>query len=282
MSSARVALLLPLLGLPQESAPKDPRFGPAAVRAADARLAAIRDEASKPGAEPGWAGRYYRGDGLGMNVTVELAPKAGFVFTWTGCMGLYDRNDGAVAEKDGRLDLAFTFPNVQQGFRGLAPALVPVKWGERRYLIASDQLRGFANDVNGGSEPRPAAHGQWLLRNGDEARPAPGKPELPKEIATLLLDKPVEGTIVAVHETRTETRDGLTHRITEATVGRGQEHGLWIGMALYFTGAADSAQCTVVELTDHTARIRIRDWRGERAAAPEPGWKWSTRAWWNR
>src|SRR4051812_843941 len=37
-----------------------------------------------------WAGEYCCGDGLGMNVTIAIAPKTGVVYTWYGCLGLYD------------------------------------------------------------------------------------------------------------------------------------------------------------------------------------------------
>src|SRR5579872_1531294 len=50
-----------------------------------------------------WAGSYYYGDGLGVNVSLVLAPQNGFVFDWTGCLGLYDLNYGNIVEKDGRI-----------------------------------------------------------------------------------------------------------------------------------------------------------------------------------
>ena len=37
-----------------------------------------------------WAGSYYKGDGLGENVSLILSPKNGYLFEWHGCMGLYD------------------------------------------------------------------------------------------------------------------------------------------------------------------------------------------------
>jgi hypothetical protein len=44
-------------------------------------------------------------DGLGVNVEVFLAPRAGFVFRWEGCLGLYDQNFGTVREVEGALQL---------------------------------------------------------------------------------------------------------------------------------------------------------------------------------
>src|SRR5690242_13014799 len=58
-----------------------------------------------------WAGNYYEGDGLGVNVNLSLAPKSGFSFTWYGCLGLYDLNYGPAVESDGKINLIFTFRN---------------------------------------------------------------------------------------------------------------------------------------------------------------------------
>jgi hypothetical protein len=70
-----------------------------------------------------------------VNTTLSIAPKAGFVFEWHGCMGLYDRNYGSVTWTNNRLELSFKFKNDRQGFQGLANELVPVSWGKRRYLV---------------------------------------------------------------------------------------------------------------------------------------------------
>src|SRR2546423_2772553 len=80
-----------------------------------------------------WAGEYYAGDGLGVNTSLVIAPKSGYVFEWHGCLGLYDRNYGAVTCKNGRIQLSFTFENQRKGFQGIAPELIPISWGPRRY-----------------------------------------------------------------------------------------------------------------------------------------------------
>src|ERR1700721_1571042 len=58
-----------------------------------------------------WAGEYCAGQSLGGNVTLSLAPKAGFVFERHGSGGLYDRNYGSVAVTGGRIELSFKFKN---------------------------------------------------------------------------------------------------------------------------------------------------------------------------
>ena len=85
---------------------------------------------------------------------LDLAPKSGYVFEWHGCMGLYDRNYGAVTWTKDRLRLSFTLPNKREGFQGIDEKFIPVAWGDRKYLIPASDIVGFCNEVNAGDEPR--------------------------------------------------------------------------------------------------------------------------------
>src|SRR5438477_12939061 len=74
----------------------DERFSEASVAASDMRTKKIQQELGHL-KDHNWAGEYYFGDGLGVNVSLALAPESGFVFSWHGCLGLYDLNYGDVA-----------------------------------------------------------------------------------------------------------------------------------------------------------------------------------------
>ena len=101
------------------------KFSSKAERRANSLSQQIRQEIGRlKGHE--WAGEYYEGDGLGVNVSLLIAPEHGFVFEWHGCLGLYDRNYGCVATTNGRLQLSFAYSNKQEGFEGLATEFVPV------------------------------------------------------------------------------------------------------------------------------------------------------------
>ena len=150
-----------------------------------------------------WAGEYYEGDGLGENVSLILAPNSGFLFEWHGCMGLYDRNYGTVSLNKGKVRLVFTLPNKRRGFQGIAQELTPIAWGERKYLIPSDDIVGFCNEVNDGSEPRKGMHGSCLLRKGDEKKEVKGLPTVPADFKSYLLSHPVDAEIVAIGKYKT-------------------------------------------------------------------------------
>ena len=133
-----------------------------------------------------WAGEYCAGETLGENVTLALAPQAGFVFERHGSGGLYDRNFGSVAMADGKLELSFKFKNNRNDFQGIASSFFPVRWGERHYLIPADDLAGFCDAVRSGREPRKIHLGRYLLRRGDEDKNVAGKPDLPGDYGSYL------------------------------------------------------------------------------------------------
>jgi hypothetical protein len=128
-------------------------------------------EAHALGPQHPWAGTYYLGDGRGVNVRLTLAPAAGFAFRWAGCLSIYDRNYGSIRCEGGRILLAPELPNTHEAFEGIHEELIPVRWGERHYLIAAHQFDDFCQAASSGVEPRSHPQGRFLLRDGDETKP---------------------------------------------------------------------------------------------------------------
>jgi len=158
----------------------------------------IEREVQKLIGQHSWAGSYYHGDGKGANLSLILAPEEGFVFRWRGCLGVYDRNYGAVETlEDGSLKLHVELPNSEKGFRGVPEVLVPVTWGARRYLIPPDQMIQFCDDVNRGREPRTRLHGHHFLVWGDHEAPVSGFPEVPEAYRKHLPKGSLSGQITA-------------------------------------------------------------------------------------
>ncbi len=101
----------------------------------------IRDEVRSLG-EHAWAGEYYHGDGLGVNVFLMLAPQAGYLFEWHGCLGLYDRNYGKVSCTDEVVVRRYHASGVNRSQANLTPSsglqyeLVPIKLDHDRHPCA--------------------------------------------------------------------------------------------------------------------------------------------------
>ena len=259
--------------------PRDLRkFAPEAEAATATREQAIRDELSSHQNHP-WAGEYYYGDGLGVNVRLLLAPESGFIFEWRGCMGIYDRNYGAVTHNGDLVTLHCEFENNRRGFRGIATSLRPVRWGGRHYLIADEQMIEFCNAVNSGLEAERTSR-RFLIRTLDGrpiTPPVTGRPELPEAYARLLLDHEIRGTVTAIGQTITRKVSGDTKFIdTTVTLDLGTDHGVFDGMELYVHETRFIQTATVTNAGPRTSIATV-----QRIDTPNPRpkvwWKVSSR-----
>ncbi|QOC23244.1 hypothetical protein IC757_03575 [Wenzhouxiangella sp. AB-CW3] len=227
-----------------------------------------------------WAGEYYAGDGTAVNIYLWLAPESGFVFEWHGCLGLYDINHGTIGFDGKTIHLDFKHPNEREGFQGLAEALIPIEWGDRRYLVPPDEMGEFANDVNACLETRQGSRGGHLLRRGDHELKASGYPILPEEFAAYLLEDPIDATITDVVSVK-EWTNSLGWNIKEVTVDLdvGQQNGLFPGMRFYvYSPEYISHWLTVSELSEDTAHAVVTQTVEEDLdeVDPQPGWRLTT------
>ena len=144
---------------------------------------------------PFWATKYYEGDGLGENMSVDLAPRSGIAATWFGCLGLYGANEGDVEViGDRRLAFHFNRPNREKGkptFGTFPDAVTVVRWGERRYLIPDERQIEFVNAINHGLEPSSINMELFLLAREDQDKPVSGLPDLPPDMLAQIRREPL-------------------------------------------------------------------------------------------
>jgi hypothetical protein len=189
---------------------------------------------------------------------------------------LYDLNYGDIAFTQGNVKLLFKYPNKREGFQGIAPELVPVRWGQRHYLIPTDGMIRFTNAVNAGREPDTLFGGRsggFLLRNGDEKKPVEGLPDIPSEYLNYILKEPLTARISSIGESRMEK----SSRVTRVTLNVGGADGLQKGMELFVkTPSTIYAEADVTDVSDHWASAVIeQDQMSD--PVPSPGWIFSTR-----
>src|SRR6266849_1218950 len=221
-----------------------------------------------------WAGKYHYGDGLGVNVDLSLAPGSGFVFTWHGCLGLYDLNYGGVEEADGRVRLIFKYPNDREGFQGVAPEIIPVVWGERHYLIPADGVVEFANAINAGFATSRTVSRRFRLRNGDEHTAVHGQQNIHAAYSAYLITQPIKAEITSIKERRIEN----SARIITVVLNAGGAQGVRKGMEFYVYSPSnifESARVTRVDSSQSEARI-IQYEADEKYGRPATNWKMST------
>jgi hypothetical protein len=266
MIFASVALGVLMASTGPRPDPMAQKQSPAAKAAANAIEKRAASEIAALDPKNPWAGAYYAGDGTGANLSLTLAPHAGFAFEWNGCLGLYDRNYGAVASDAGELHLHPRLPNATEGIH-VEQDLIPIAWGDRRYLIGAGKTKDFCNTVNSGAEPRTSAHGLYLLRRGDETKPATGRPQGPDGVLPCLLETPIQTRIVALGPSSTKDDDKYESRTSRVTLGAGSAEGVWDGMTFVFeTGRYDSVR--VVKVGEHTSEAEIADWGAKGTTKP--------------
>lgn len=252
-----------------------PRTAEDTIRAFDARRIAIDGELRTLGPGHAWAGDYYYGDGLGANVYVHLAPQAGFVSWIAGCTGGGPRDFGDVVERDGKLELTSRVFRKPEDSLCVGSRLALVNWGERRYLLEPEQMKAFCNEINAGREPRSSNWGNFLMRHEEVARPPTGKPELPREFMSMLLESPLRASIIAVGAARPCTPTSKLNRVCTVTVDVGTRDRAWEGMELYVVQPPLNYRVTINKCTDSTSELECAF--GLPSTEPHVGWKLSTR-----
>jgi len=237
------------------------------------RSAIVEKEIAALGEHP-WAGSYYLGDGLGMNVKLSIAPTAGVAATWMGCLGMYGSNEGIVEpQSDGSLQLVLNRPN-KQGFGGFDEHLQPVRWGERHYLIPVDALEAFVSAVNLGDEPRSRVHGEYALRIGDEEKPVDGLPELPAAVRAHLRSEPLLIRPSAVSVDKTSDRDGWCEKTYRVQLPYGSADGIAVGVRLKTNDLAHYENLYVRQAQPHAASGELTVFGRSCAGLPQPDTTW--------
>jgi|GEM_PF-5612919 len=193
---------------------------------------------------PDFTGSYYRGDGLGVNHTLQIDAVGAFLFRWDGCLGNYAQSAGSATPIGRELVLTTHWRGRQKAWEVTEGRYRPIRWGDRRYLIPTERMMSFLNEINLGTEPRQSARGLHYLRQDDWELLASGLPDLPPSYRRYLLDEPIEGAVF-----RALAEPGTF----EVTVNR---PGLVPGMALVSDGNPKKpglCELTVLSLEGETA-----------------------------
>jgi hypothetical protein len=189
------------------------------------------------------AGEYYQGDGTGVNWTLILKADHTFTFRWMGCLGEYGRAAGRWREER---DVVKLFPSMIHDMADRLPlSYQVVRWGERVYLLTSDEIADFCSIVNERSLVTfDWTQGRFFLRAGCSNRRPAGKPSVPPTYADFLLDEPVSAKIVSVYGGR-------------ATIDAGAKDHLRPGMVMRVQ-TLEMTELQVISVKDHSAVVKCR------------------------
>lgn len=247
-------------------------------KSVDQRIRSVQHDLANAKDLPFWAGKFVEGDGLGMNVTLYVSPKAGVAVTNYGCMGLYGADEGQLSvQPNGGLKFAFSRqqPGAPEGF---ADEVVPVRWGERTYLLPPQRMFEFVLAVNRGFEQLTMPGGGMFLNNKKAIR---GLPELPDPYRAALRQKAVNANVVRATPTGTRSLgEPMCQMRYDVTIDQGASSGLSIGERLAVVQPENSFEELTVERVldaEATGTISvIEDNCTNPVGAPTVGWKLST------
>jgi len=174
---------------------------------------ALREGKDPSPALGGIAGTHCRGDGAPPDESITILPDGRVAFRWiqsSGCSATSATNLSFAQLTGGLLILSLLIRDGQSPFKSDGEwgreelktriECLPVSWGERTYLIPREDVLGFCNAINQGSEPRNQPQGLIYLRADDWKKRVAGLPELPTEWMPYLLREPVLGTILELME----------------------------------------------------------------------------------
>lgn len=215
-------------------------------------------------------GRYYYGDGLGVNCSLELDPNQHFTFKWRGCLGEYDSNLGPWKLDGDIVVLKPEKPYKRVGFQGMSVRFVPVKWGKRHYLVDEYEMPGFCAAAARGEFPtRDNIHGQdYVKLEGGEPLGTQDPPLIPQRFKDFYEKGPIEAEVIRIDKTGNAVLD-------KGTVGR-----LKLGMLLAINefGRID---LKVVSATPNQAMAQpLYYWNSDRPV--KVGDRFTTGGYWHR
>lgn len=258
----------------------DPRFSPEADRACQSLRYAIKADWAALGDQHPWVGEYFNGRGLGDVVELRLAP-SGFIVEWHGCVAgrnPIDRNYGTVAERDGVLKFEFVHPNrAGHGALGIPDELVPVAWGERRYLVPRGKMEMLCKFARNGTDPGTKAKLFFWVRSGDDERPLSGVPRVPPRYRGLVLRDPIlaPATLVGQAFRRDQPELGACD-VRSVVLEAGSKQGLEWGMSLCWRSPTGHIhRATIVRVDDSSCTAELTQPAGDEEA-PGRGAMFST------
>jgi hypothetical protein len=132
-----------------------------------------------------FAGRYYMGDGLGMNCSFAIEPDLSFHISWSNDTGHKVNYNGSISFANGQFILTPIAEVASPAFC-YNRTFIPINWGERKYLLPNDGdevsnyiTSTFCKRVKNGDEPRVNIYGFSYLRTTDITSRVTGFPRRP-------------------------------------------------------------------------------------------------------
>lgn len=214
-----------------------------------AKLEAIKSENNNSVDE--WAGDYSAQSGEVNVIALRFSPQVGFVHLnfYTCLPEVRGLNYGSVTTTPNYILLT----SQTSKRNGQATKYLPVKWGERHYLVPESEVAQFYKFVAGyGWKEDEYVFFDFLLKNDDSEKPIFGMPVLPRGYERFI-KKPIEATITNVLRTEIKAKqsyDGSpeyeSHTFVRLNVG--SANGVKRKMTLNVVDSEDYEKVEIVQV----------------------------------
>jgi hypothetical protein len=198
---------------------------------------------------------------------LRWSPKSGFleIYVYTCVPELRALNFGSAVESPTAVHLIPQYPAATG--RSVQPAkqYLKVKWGERHYLIAENEVAEFCEQIAGvgvRAENQPLVAGDFYLKDADWEKPVTGLPTLPKGYRHLL-KKPIDAKIIAIGKSYVEYNyeDGCGKRtVAPFTIDAGSANGVKVGMIFKSLTEDGPVEFRVTSVSKHSSRAVSADY----------------------
>lgn len=133
---------------------------------------------------------------------------------------------------------------------------IEVRWGERRYMVADDDLVfiDFCNAINAGDEPRRSRWGRHLLRHEDWNKPVAGAPGLNPSYLAYVLRSPLQVRVIGLKDGSGRTVRSLRSR-GRARLAVGRRDGIKQYHRFFLPGAYAYLVVKEVRQNDTVAEV---------------------------
>lgn len=254
-----------------------------------------------------WEGTYKMASGDLNESYLRWSPDLGFVFmdVYTCLPDVSMLNYGRVMASSRLLrlqpEVPIRRPHSGHGSHSLSrfdKIYLPVKWGERHYLVPKRNIAAFYRYVAGLGEYQPnssVAGRDFFIKIDDQDKPVDDMPILPPGYERYVR-KPIDALINAVGDRtirRLRAGDGSIYyeSVTPVVLNAGRVNGIKRGMHLYVVGSKrmETVEITrvrnysstgiIVRSLDDNQEENYKDWdTGERKSYPEikVGWQLTT------
>jgi hypothetical protein len=217
------------------------RYATGEATAAQRRWHQIRVD-NEGSASHEWAGDYSRGLGEVHDVYLRWSPESGFTYflVYTCLPEVTNLDYGRVSVSPNLIQMISERPS---GRSILPRNFLPVRWGNRHYLVSEENLAAFCdytaglgvfNDIEVGREIGAT---EFFLKNGDWREAVEGLPQLPPGYEHFNR-RPIEAAITSVRprffrRMRDSVGGFYRNLIIPVTINAGRAQGVRRGLVLY-------------------------------------------------